>query len=212
VFPDGTFGTEYVVPALPREMSSGYTLLIHALSESTSLSFEPASMNPNVTLGPGDVMEVPGSTAARILGTRPFAVTQFLNGGISSRDEGGPGQMAVPPRSQYQQEYKFLAAPDMPSVSGSASYSLSSFLSIMAPTGARVTLDDRPLAVDQFTAVGASGVSVASQLPLNQNNVVHTLTADKPVGIVVFGYGKSLYTNYLYSGGQQFKRTNTAAH
>jgi hypothetical protein len=208
VFPNGTLGTEYVVPALPRAASSGYTLRIHALSDGTALSFEPSSMYRNVTLSRGDVLEIQGTADARILGTTPFAVTQFLNGGVSSRDEGGPGQLAVTPRSQYQQEYKFLAAPDQSLVPGDSN-SLSSFVIIMAPTGARVKLDGRSLAVDMFNAVGASGISVLS-LPLNQNNQVHTLSADRPVGIVVYGYGKTLYTNYLYSGGQQFNRTGSA--
>jgi hypothetical protein len=210
VFPAETLGTEYIVPALSRAQPSGYTLIIHALTDGTALSFEPASLNPNVTLGRGMVLEVQGTTNARIVGTSPFAVTQFMNGGVSSRDEGGPGQLAVPPRSQYQTDYKFLAAPDRPAIPGDSN-SFSSFVVIMAPTGARVTLDGRALAVDMFTAVGASGISVSRQ-PLNQNDQVHSLSADRPVGAIVYGYGKSLYTNYIYSAAQQFKPTSTAAH
>jgi hypothetical protein len=206
VLPNTALGIEYVVPAIGHGANNMlYTLRIQAISDGTALSFEPAATYKNVILNAGEVLEIPGKGDARISGTMPFAVTQYVNGdslsspmgapGDPSLNEGGPGQVALPPRDLYRADYAFLVPPIS---------DFNSFVAIMAPTGAMVKIDGRLLRVDQFTAVGASGMSI-TRLPVNLQTAnmmdrVHTVQADRPVGVVVYGYGA--YTNYVYSAGQ----------
>lgn len=206
VLPRSLLGNEYVVPAYymqyPGQGSTPtgpmpYTLRIQAVSDGTDLTFEPPSMYKNVTLNSGDVLEIQGSVDARISSASPFAVTQFLNGGDKGQDQGGPNQLAVAPRTQYQTDYNFIA-PDSSMRTSSGAPSFSSAVAVLAPTGAMVTLDGETLRPDRFAPVGASGMSVARQ-PLNVNTKIHALHADRPVGIVV--YGAAAYTTYVYSGG-----------
>ncbi|HEY3595294.1 MAG TPA: IgGFc-binding protein, partial [Polyangiaceae bacterium] len=201
VLPRGTLGNEYVVPAImvPADgvVPMPYTLRIQAVSNGTDLTFEPPSMYKNVTLNAGEALESQGTTDARVSSSTAFAVTQYLNGGNTAADQGGPNQLAVTPRSQYQSSYIFLAPQNI-----NTSTSFASNLAIMAPTGATVTIDGQTLRPDRFSPVGASGMSVV-HLPLNQNDQVHNLTADRPVGAVV--YGEAQYTSFVYSAGQQIK-------
>ena len=72
-----------------------------------------------------------------------------------------------------------------------------SFVDIVMPLTAQVTLDGAPLAVAP-TAL-SSGYGVA-RVPLSLgNNGAHLLEASEPVGIQVVGYGR--YTSYQYPGG-----------
>jgi hypothetical protein len=56
-----------------------------------------------------------------------------------------------------------------------------------------------------FRAVGSSGMSVAHVNELQGNDSLHTLVADKPVGIVVYGYDQ--YASYVYPGGLDLKHS-----
>jgi hypothetical protein len=199
VLPRDALGNEYVVPGVTSEgmISSPYTLRIQSVSDGTALTFEPSAMYKNVTLERGEVLEIPAATGdVRIFGSAPFAVTQYQVGGDPHADEGGPGQLAVPPRSQYRTDYKFIASPNF-----------TNLFAIMAPTGTMVRLDGSLLELSKFTPVGASGMSV-TQGVLNQPARVHVLTADKPVGVVVHGFGQ--YTNYMYSAGHDLKLKSPA--
>jgi hypothetical protein len=77
------------------------------------------------------------------------------------------------------------------------------YLTVIAPTGAAVSLDAQPVASEKFVAVGASGMSVA-RVPVVGGTRVHNVTADKAVGIVVFGVGP--YGSYAMTGGLDLKR------
>jgi hypothetical protein len=209
VLPLETLGKDYVVPVLlgSNGMPAAHTIRVQSISDNTALTFEPASFN-GVTLNRGEVLEIPKVTVdVRIASTTPCAVTQYLNGrgdftkaGFDPQNVGGPSQMSVVPSAQFRTDYSFVASP----------YYDLNFVAVIAPTGASVSLDQQPIAPDQFfTAVGASGMSVARSLPLLQNNRVHVIHADKPVGILVYGYNS--YSSYTYAGGLDLKRGSTAA-
>jgi hypothetical protein len=106
---------------------------------------------------------------------------------------GSPNQLTVAPVGQFRTSYTFVASPQFGT----------NFLTIIAPTGAAVSLDAQPVAREKFLAVGASGMSVA-RLPVVGTMRVHTVTADKAVGIVVFGIGP--YGSYALPGGLDLKR------
>jgi hypothetical protein len=207
VLPRASLGNEYVVPAILVPQIGGtvvpmpYTLRIQAASDGTDLTFEPASMYKNVTLNSGEVLEIQGTLDGRISSSTPFAVTQYLNGGDPTLDQSGPTQISVTPRSQFQSSFSFLA----PTVSDTSGFSNN--VAIMAPTGTMVKLDGEAIQLDKFLPVGASGMSVEHQ-PLNLNSQVHVVSANRPVGVLV--YGTASYTSYAYAAAQSFKRSADA--
>jgi hypothetical protein len=144
-------------------------------------------------LNSGEVVEIPNVMVdVRISSTVPFGVTQFVNGRSSASANGyaigGPNQVTAVPTSHFRMSYAFAA-------SSQFEYD---YASIIAPTGASVSLDGQPITASLFKAVGASGMSVV-HVPLTENNRLHAVSADKPIGVVVYGY--TAYASYAYPGG-----------
>jgi len=114
---------------------------------------------------------------------------------------GGPNQVTVVATSQFKTSYAFAASP---------SYT-DNFVSIVAPTGATVALDGQALLSSAFTAVGASGMSVARvSTPLAHNERIHVVTADKPVGVIVNGFAD--YASYAYPAGLDLRHLAPPVH
>lgn len=130
---------------------------------------------------------------------------------------GDPALVVVPPVEQFRKDYVLLV-PEL--------YAFD-FVSIVAPATASVTLDGVPLDTPAMAALacevadarGGPSVALADDLvyrcPLSQPKVmrdplvmiddgfqqdgVHTLVADQPIGVVVSGF--DAYVSYAYPGG-----------
>jgi hypothetical protein len=203
VLPVDTLGKDYVVPMLTSGATGDagtairHKFRVQAVSDGTAITFEPKVLG-GVTLSKGEAYEPPTAVTSdlRISSTTPFAVTQYVTGRTGARisdNVGSPNQVTVAPFSQFRTSYTFLASP----LFGT------SYVVVTAPTGAAVSLDNQPITAEKFLAVGASGMSVA-RLPITAGNRVHTVNADKPVGIVVFGVGP--FASYAFTGGLDLKR------
>jgi hypothetical protein len=201
VLPLQVLGKEYVLPTLqaPSGVLVSRSIRVQAVSDATALSFTPTTIN-NVTLNKGealDIADVNGNVS--ISSSVPFAVTEYLNGrgdisnGASDgQNVGGPAQWSVTPISQFRTDHVFM---------GSPSFEVN-FVSITAPTGSVVMLDDVRVPPEAFVAVSKSGMSVTRR-PLANNTKVHRLHSDKPAGVAVYGF--SPFTNYMLSGGLDFR-------
>jgi hypothetical protein len=152
-------------------------------------------------------------------GEHPVAVLQATPSqgvtGIPGDYPGGdPDIIVVPPIQQYRRDYVFLT-PDK--------YAFD-FVTIMAERTAHVLLDGSPLP-DTCTSTDADGVERkpgdpesdrinyrcqlsfpkvtaapnSRVLPGDQNDGVHTIVADRDVGIIVYGFDK--FVSYAYVGG-----------
>ena len=203
VLPVDALGKDYVVPLLAAGPTGdagtaiAQLIRIQAITDGTAITFEPKAFNP-VTLNRGEALDTPPVTSdLRISSTTSFAVTQYLTGrSASSRNQenlGAPNQVTVAPVVQFRTSYAFIASPQF----------ATSYVAITAPTAAAVSIDGQPVAPEKFVAVGASGMSVA-RVPVAGGLRVHHLTADKAVGIEVFGIGP--YGSYAFSGGLDLKR------
>jgi hypothetical protein len=73
----------------------------------------------------------------------------------------------------------------------------SSYVNIIAPDGASVTLDGA--AVTSWATVGSTGYSISRVKFGTTGDGNHRVEADSKVGITVYGYGS--YTSYWYPGG-----------
>jgi hypothetical protein len=167
----------------------------------------------------GAILEVDRDFA--ISSDKPLAVLQALPSqevvGIPKDLPGGdPSIIAVPPTEQYRDNYVFLT-PDK--------YAFD-FITIVAQRGTLVRLDGAQLPPHCTSAevpgagAGQTGPEflihrcqlsfpevtrspVADIRPGKQSDGVHSVTADRPVGLIVYGFDR--FVSYAYAGGLDLK-------
>jgi hypothetical protein len=224
-FPAETLGQDYVVaqPTGPHGVVFGHQVRIYGNVDGTNLTYSPsAPPGCPTTINAGQVVEC-GSPVGNVCpqqhlftpptrtgpcgngnivtqdfeikGDNAFGVATFSQGAwlvdpstMAPNQEGDPDQSLVAAVKQYRTKYVFLAPTDY-----TENYAL-----VVAPDGASVSIDGTVTSV-MATPVGTSGFGVM-RIPLQAGNGgAHVLTASKPVGLQVMGYGS--YTSYTYPGG-----------
>ncbi|MEZ4227195.1 MAG: IgGFc-binding protein [Polyangiaceae bacterium] len=198
VFPAETLGKHYFVtlPTGPLGNTPGHIVRIVGNVDGTQLSY-PGGTPPGApgVLNAGQVADL-GVVYGNfeISGDHEFAVASFQLGGsvvdpnaqIGSQ-KGDPAQSQMTAVEQYRTKYVFLAPDD---------YEVS-YVDIVFPDGASITLDNAPLSAPGQPL--SSGYSVARAKLGSGVNGAHVLISNVPVGIQVVGYGA--YTSYQYPGG-----------
>jgi hypothetical protein len=126
---------------------------------------------------------------------------------------GDPSLVIIPPVEQYRPDYIFLT-PDK--------YAFD-FIVVIAPPGASVALDDQVLGASscdmgdvpgfdvyrcqlsfpKIKSVAGAGMTV---LPGLQNDGVHRVVSNAPVGVLVFGWDS--FVSYGYAAGTQLEEIN----
>jgi len=125
---------------------------------------------------------------------------------------GDPSLVIVPPIEQYRSDYTFLT-PDK--------YAFD-FIIVIAPPGATVALDDQILDSSRCSVAEVPGYSVYrcqlsfpkidatsttnQVMPGFQNDGVHRIAGNAPVGVLVFGWDS--YVSYGYAAGTQLEAIN----
>ncbi|TVQ99509.1 MAG: hypothetical protein EA398_12245 [Deltaproteobacteria bacterium] len=156
------------------------------------------------TLDAGEWFEVPAPVDFEIHATRPVKVGQFLAAELapyptSLRNQkpphqnagtGDPAFMLAAPASQYLDDYIFLVP------RGYAE----NYVTITAPAGASVELNDELVPEAAWTTFGTGGFR-AARLPLAPG--VQRITASAPVGAMVHGYDS--FVSYGYPAGLNFR-------
>lgn len=99
---------------------------------------------------------------------------------------GDPSFIVGVPTKQFRKEYVFLVP---------IKYK-SNYVNITAEPGSTVILDGKTVAASEFKPISGGSWAVA-RLPLEAGS--HTLSSDKNVGIVVYGWDR--YVSYGYPGG-----------
>ncbi|HJL15041.1 MAG TPA: IgGFc-binding protein [Sandaracinaceae bacterium LLY-WYZ-13_1] len=158
-------------------------------------------------------MEINADKAVAVLQVLP---SQQAVGIPSEYPGGDPAIVAVPPVEQYREEYVFLT----PSL-----YAFD-FITIVAERDTTILLDEQPLSDFECETAPADGIerrmgdpppdwevhrcqfsfpdvfSMPPQVLIEdgvQNDGYHTLRADEPVGIVIYGF--DAFVSYAYAGG-----------
>jgi len=122
--------------------------------------------------------------------TRPSSATSTSGRGwTASRSPRwrAPAQSSLAALEQYRKKYVFLAPDD---------YDVS-YVDIVLPDGASLTLDAQPFGVSPQALASGFGIARVKLGP--GTNGTHVLESSEPVGIQVMGYG--LQTSYQYPGG-----------
>lgn len=199
VFPAETLGKHYVVmrPAGPKNNDVGQIVRFFGNVDGTKLTYTP-SQPPSCPafLNAGQVADCGVvSSDFEVSADHEFGVATFQLGGqlvdpdmTSMTPQGDPSQSFAVTVEQYRKNYVFLAPTDYNS----------SFVDIIAPPSATITLDGQDVS-SQLKAITGT-MFVGGHVSLGQGkDGVHVLDASDPIGIQVIGYGDN--TSYQYPGG-----------
>ncbi len=207
IFPAETLGQHYVVtvPTSPKGNIVGHIVRFYGNVDGTKLTYVPsAPPGCPATIDAGQMAECTGTVARdfEVRGDHEFAVGSFMlagelvdtSGGGLTLPSGDPSQTFSVAVEQYRKSYLFLAPDDY----------TASFVDVVGPAGASVTLDGAPVPASSFTPIGGGYGVARLALSAGKGGGAHTMKADQPVGIQVIGYGAN--TSYQYPGGLNLGR------
>jgi hypothetical protein len=193
ILPVETLGGRYVAtaPALATTgEASRHIVRVVAAEADTTLRYEPAITGlPTSIAGRGDFVELVLDRAdLYIEADKKVLVVEYLESEeVVGVDDRNPNMSVAVPVQQFRTDYLFHAPTNYEQ----------SYVNIVAPMGATVTLDGD--AVTGFTPIGASGFGVVRVQLTHDTGGTHTASGDEPFGISVYGYGED--TSYRYPGG-----------
>lgn len=206
VFPAETLGKHYfvTVPTSHAGAPVAHVVRIYGNIDNTKLTFPGKNPGVPATIQAGQVVDLGlVKDDFEVIGDQPFAVASFSVGadmidpGLpTAQQKGDPDQSLMVSTEQYRTKYVFLAPSD---------YDVS-FIDVVQPMGAKLTLDGQEVATAPAAISSNYGVARVQLGP--GNNGAHVLTATEPVGLQVMGYGT--YTSYQYPGGLNLSEISIA--
>ncbi|MFO0609673.1 MAG: IgGFc-binding protein [Polyangiales bacterium] len=189
LFPNETWGRDYVVSALRDRGTNPSVVRIVSQADGNRITYDPPSARPAETLNAGQMVEFATNVPFRATGTRAFLVAQYMIGqgnfDPTNPGAGDPAMVLEVPVQQYRTSYDFLVPSTYPQ----------NFVNVVAPTGAALTLDNTPL---RGSSMDVSGYTVYT-LPIPSGAHRVTSAGGQQFGIKV--YGIAPYTSYMYPGG-----------
>jgi hypothetical protein len=186
-----TLATDYIVTSPLINSSSTKVRMVRVIAtvDGTTLSYDPPQPGAPTQLGvAGSYIEIPLTASDfAIKSSKPVLVSEYFTGQDQGGGAGDPAMALAVATAQYRTSYLFHAPTNYQS----------NYVNIVAPPNAGVVLDGMP--INTFTAIGNSGHGVARIALSNAGDGNHTISANLPFGITVYGYGS--YTSYWYPGG-----------
>ncbi len=155
------------------------------------VTFDPPDVAPATMLNTGEWIEFGAANGFHVKGTGRLALAQYMEGEnavvTAGVGLGDPSLTMAAPVEQYRMSYDFLS-PD--------TYTASA-LTVIAPLGASITLDQQVMPIGNGNSIGGSGFGF---LWINNLNAgAHHVSSNQPFGIGVSGVAP--YTSYVYAGG-----------
>ncbi len=199
LFPVKTWGKRYLCAQSYQQGFEQDVWRVIAAEDGTQVTTFPVQQDIPV-LNAGEWVDFQARETAddfELVAKKPVMVGQFLTSQQAQQIEDGMGDpsfLLVVPEEQFRTEYVFLA-PDK--------YARD-YVTLIAPEEATVTLDD--VEVDPALWGHAIGSSTARTARFQIADGVHTVRADRPVGVYV--YGVDNYVSYGYPAGLDLKPIN----
>ncbi|MBN9167092.1 MAG: hypothetical protein BGO98_28075 [Myxococcales bacterium 68-20] len=194
VLPAETLGKHYIVthPTGPKGQPVGHNVRLYGNQDGTTLTYAPSkpAKCPD-TLNAGQVADCEVvSETFDVTGDKEFGVSTFLLGAtVYSDPKGDPSQTNVAAVEQFRTKYVFLAPKDYPVRRAD----------ITATEDAEIEIDGAPVSAP-WTKIGNGPFGVHRvDLTKSGQDGAHTLTAKKPVGVQVVGFGDN--TSFQYPAG-----------
>ena len=161
-----------------------------ATEDATALTYDPPQPGaPAMLLKAGDHAEFVSQQDFALAASARVAVAEYMLGQSAGGDSGDPAMTIAVPPALFRAGY---------AVHAPIHYE-SNFVNLIAPAGAAVSLDNKPVPPNLWSPIGQSGWSAARVALVGKADGDHQLSADQPFGVQVYGYGQ--YTSYWYPGG-----------
>lgn len=200
VIPAEALGKHYVVPPPtgPTGKPVSHYVRFYGNRDQTLLMYTPSkpSKCPDV-IHAGQVVDcevVTKDQAFEVSGDQEFGIATFLLG-ASALDtspgdrRGDPSQSQYAAVEQFRTKYVFLAPKDYPV----------RYADVTAPEDAEIEIDGAPVTAP-WTPIGSGPYGIYRiDLTKTGTDGSHTLTAKKPIGVQVIGYGDN--TSFQYPAG-----------
>ncbi|HVH42809.1 MAG TPA: IgGFc-binding protein [Labilithrix sp.] len=194
VLPAETLGKRYIVapPTGPVGAAVQHQVRFYGNEDGTTLTYlpyKPAKCPDTLAAGQVADCELVGS-AFDVTGNHEFAVATYLLGALAyNSDRGDPSQTVHASVEQFRTKYVFLAPNDYPVL----------WADVVALEGSAIELDGAPIdAIWWKIGEGPYGVH-RLDLTKSGKDGAHVLTANKPVGVQVIGFGD--HTSFQYPAG-----------
>ena len=192
MFPIEALAKEYIVaPPVQVPMDTkekAVVVRIVASEDATTLTFDPDQPVNKFLAKAGDFTEILTTIAKfKVTADKKILVAEYMVGQDGGYGTSDPAMLIAVPTEQFRTNYLFYAQ-----TAWTANY-----VDIIAPMGAVVQVDGAP--VGAFMPIGGSGFGIGHVKLSNAGNGSHTVSADKKVGISV--YGVLSYGSYWYPGG-----------
>ncbi|HFE45946.1 MAG TPA: hypothetical protein ENJ18_10730 [Nannocystis exedens] len=193
MFPLDTLAKDYFIvpPAQVPDDSKekAQNVRIIASEADTTLTYEPDQGVATTLAKAGDFIEISTTQAAfRVTSDKKIAIAQYMVGQSAGFGTSDPAMLMSVATDQYRKTYLFHAPPTW-----SANY-----VDIIAPEGSALKVDDQDV-IAPLKPIGNSGYGYVHVKLSNQGDGTHNVTADKEIGISV--YGVLNYGSYWYAGG-----------
>ncbi len=191
--PYETLATTYIVtpPLIPTNPNQPKAEMVRivATEANTTLTYDPPQGGaPTMIPAAGGYVEIAQNNQDfEISASAKVIVAQYMLGQEAGGNSGDPAMTLAVATEQFRDYYLFHAP---------TNYEYS-YVNIVAPDGASVTLDGN--AVNNFLSIGGTGYGVARLALANNGDGTHEISSDLAIGISVYGYGQ--YTSYWYPGG-----------
>ncbi len=199
LLPVESYGKKFVIPRSPPRGTSfiepDYIRFL-GVAATADVKTNLPSPNDHFALAPGQVKDILVTKDFTVDATQPVAIGQVLVSQDYTDDgTGDPSLTVLPAVDQFRQDYLFLVPPTW----------LKNYVVIAMPEGTAVMIDGAAIGASCTSAV--SGVLdgtnyVSRRCPLTEG--AHTMTGDKPFGIVAYGYGRA--GSYAFVGGSNVKK------
>jgi hypothetical protein len=210
VFPTTAWGRDFVITRSPQRGASWAEPDIYRIMadrERTTITTSLTGADASFTLEPGQWREFYSQESFILQADAPVSIEQITvsQGWVDDWREGhggDPDMLLFPPYQQYRNDYVFLTPSTF-----SADYVV-----VSAPVGTQVLLDGRDINGDEFDPlcnyemVGDLEGTTYQAITCPVGDGAHTIDADLPVGIMVYGYYS--VGSYGYVGGSDLERIN----
>ncbi len=192
MFPIEALAKEYIVVPpvqVPNDqLEKALVVRVVASEDNTTLTFDPDQPVAKNLAKAGDFVELSKTTAKFVVkADKKILVAEYMVGQGANFGTSDPAMVIAVPSEQFRTNYLFYAQTQWQA----------NYVDIIAPAGAAVQVDGAN--VPNFTAIGNSGFSLAHVKLSNAGDGSHKVSADKKVGISV--YGVVNYGSYWYPGG-----------
>ncbi|MGI6395474.1 MAG: hypothetical protein ACOX2F_12230 [bacterium] len=192
MFPLQSWGKNFVAARTkPRKSELDYFRIL-ASENDTVISIEGGYAG-NVTLQAGWFHDFSTDADFKVASSKPIMVGQFLASQDAGAGTGDPAMMLIAPDEQLRKDYIFLVPPN---------YDYNR-ITVIAQQNTEITVNETSYSSNNFVPIpGTSFLREWIDMPAG----AHTLTANMPVGLYVYGFSR--YVSYAYTAGLDLTAIN----